>query len=235
MAIGAVGALAAIGVILFLSRPSSKLLASFCEARSCHHGVTRSFGAAQPPAGAPAATHRAVRPNHLAATAPPYTWPGGAQPVPNPTSSAPGPQPTKPSSKPTSPGPSPTTTAPSPSPTSTPTPTSTATPSPTPQSAQVSYTVVDQWGDGDGGFHGRFTIVNTGTTAIDGWELAVDLAGDQIRSVWDGSFHTTNGTLYIDPSSSQQTIAPGATITEDFIANGSTTAPTSCAFNGSTC
>jgi hypothetical protein len=99
----------------------------------------------------------------------------------------------------------------------------------------VSYTLVNQWGDDNGGFHGRFTIVNNGPTAVNGWQLAAGLVGDDIQRVWDGSFHTRRGTLYIDPSSSQQTIAPGATITEDFIANGSTTDPTSCTFNGSAC
>jgi len=84
-------------------------------------------------------------------------------------------------------------------------------------------------------FQGKFTIVNTGTTAVSGWELAVVLPNDDVRSVWDGSFHTSGGTVYIDPSSSQRTIAPGASLTENFIAHGSTTSPTSCTFNGSAC
>jgi chitinase len=84
-------------------------------------------------------------------------------------------------------------------------------------------------------FQGKFTIVNNGTTAINGWELSVVLSDDDVRSVWDGLFHTGDDTLYIDPSSSQQTIAPGATLTENFIASGSTTTPTDCMFNGSAC
>jgi hypothetical protein len=84
-------------------------------------------------------------------------------------------------------------------------------------------------------FHGKFTIVNNGSAAINGWELAVVLPNDTVVSVWDGVFHTEDGTVYIDPSSSQQTIAPGASLTENFIADGTTTTPTSCAFNGSAC
>jgi len=84
-------------------------------------------------------------------------------------------------------------------------------------------------------FQGKFTIVNDGNTTINGWELAVELPGDRIDAVWDGSFHTNSGTLYIDPSSSQQTIAPGATVTENFIAHGSTTTLANCTFNGSAC
>jgi len=84
-------------------------------------------------------------------------------------------------------------------------------------------------------FQGRFTIVNNGSTAIKGWELVVVLPNDRIRSVWDGSFRTDGDTLYIDPSKSQQTIAPGATVTENLSAHGSTTTPTSCTFNGSAC
>lgn len=84
-------------------------------------------------------------------------------------------------------------------------------------------------------FHGKFTIVNDGSTTINGWELVVELPDDRIDSVWDGTFHTDGDTLYIDPSSSQQTIVPGATLTENFVAHGSTTTPTSCTFNGSAC
>lgn len=84
-------------------------------------------------------------------------------------------------------------------------------------------------------FQGKFTIVNDGSTAINGWELVVVLPDDQIRSVWDGRFHAEGDTLYIDPSSSQRTIAPDGTLTEDFIAYGATTTLASCTFSGETC
>jgi hypothetical protein len=229
-AIGGVAALAIVGgLILFLSRPSSTLLADACRAGDCRQGVT--FGGAKPPGGAPASTHRAVHGTHPTATSPTAqhsTGPTGSHPGPNPSSSSPGPQPTKSSPAPTSPRPTPTTTAPSASPT--PSPTSTS--SPAPQPVQVSYTLVRQHPHS---FQDQFTIVNNGNTAINGWELVVVLPHDRIRAVWNGLFHTDGDALYIDPSKSQQTIAPGGSLTENVTAHGSMPTPTSCTFNGSPC
>lgn len=120
----------------------------------------------------------------------------------------------------------------SPKPTPTPTPTSSSTASPTPQSVHVGYTVVRQHPHS---FQGQFTIVNNGSMAIKGWELVVVLPGDDIRSVSNALFHTVGDTVYIDPPRSAQSIAPGATVTENFTAHGSTTTLTSCTFNGSAC
>src|SRR5262249_40573588 len=133
-------------------------------------------------------------------------------------------QPTNPTSW--APAPNPTTSSPRP------TPTATATSSPTRGPLQVSYSVVKKWKTG---FHGQFIIVNKGSRAINGWQLAAGLPGDSIHSVWKGQFHTDNDTLYIDPWSSQHRIAPGATVIENFTASGSTRTPTSCTFNGSAC
>lgn len=225
MAIGGVALLAVVGsVMVFLSQPQSKLLASVCDAGRCDQGVASSPSGTWPLADAPASAGRSIHPSHMAPTRS-TTWPVISYPAPSPTSSGRAAPSAKPSAKPTS-------TPTRPDPTTSPTPTSTPTPSHTPQSVQVSYAVVAHWAEG---FHGRFTIVNKGTTAINGWELAAELPGDAIQRVWAGSFHTDNDTLYIDPSSSQQMIAPGATVTEDFIADGSTTSVTDCTFNGSAC
>lgn len=221
------------GLILFTSRPASKQLADACGAGDCRQGNSRTPGGTKLPAGAPASTHKAIRGTHPTVTDPTAqrsAKPTRSHPVPSPTSptnSSPAPTATA-----TSPRATPTTTTPSTSPTPSQAPTSTPTSSPTPKSVQVSYAVVDQW---KGGFHGQFTIVNKGSTAINGWQLAVVLPADTVQSVWDGQFHTHGRTLYIDPSSSQQTIAPGETLTEDVIANGSKTNPRSCMFNDSAC
>jgi hypothetical protein len=133
----------------------------------------------------------------------------------------------------TGPSPAPARTHPTPNPTkSSPAPTSTATAGPTRQPVKVSYAVVRQHPHN---FQGQFTIVNHGSTAINGWELVVVLPGDDIRSVQDGLFHTDGDTLYIDPPQFQRSIAPGATLTENFTAHGSTTTLASCTFNGSAC
>jgi hypothetical protein len=113
-----------------------------------------------------------------------------------------------------------------------PRPTSTPTASPTQKAFKVGYTVVRQHPHS---FQGQFTIVNDGSTAINGWELVVVLPGDDIRSVSGASFHISGDTVYIDPSGSDRSIAPGATVTENFTAHGSTTTLAGCTFNGSAC
>jgi cellulase/cellobiase CelA1 len=89
-----------------------------------------------------------------------------------------------------------------------------------------------QW---HGGFLGEFTITNKGSAAINGWELSAVLPGDQIDSVWDALHHTSGDTLIMDPQTFQATIEPGTSLTEHFTAQGTSTSPTSCTFNGAAC
>src|SRR6185437_4000182 len=159
-------------------------------AGGCRQGVARTAGGAKPPGGSPVSTHKAVSRTHQAGSHPtgqPSARPPGSHPAPSPTSPSAIPQPTRSSAAPTSPNPVPTTTPPGTSPKPSPSPTSSPTSSPAPESVQVSYTLVRQHPHS---FQGKFTIVNTGTTAVSGWELAVVLPNDDVRSVWDGSFHT---------------------------------------------
>lgn len=156
----------------------------------------------------PARSHKATGHSPTAAKHP------GRSPVPHPTShrprrSSPAPTPTR--SRRASPSP---------------------TPGPVGPTVSISYKLVQQLPHK---FEGQFTIVNNGSTPIDGWQLSVVLPGDNVRAVWTGVFHTVGDTLYIDPPSSQPTIAPGQTLTEHFSAHGTTTTPTSCTFNGSPC
>lgn len=205
-----VGALAIGGVILGLSAQSPKPPASACGARACHRGVARTIGSPRPPS---AGTHRASARSH------PGRSHRAARHSPPPTLTS-------------SPTPQPTTTTPSQTPTPSPTPTSTQSRSPAKSPVDVSYSVVSQWGNG---FQGRFTIVNNGTKTINGWEIAAVLPHDDVQAVWYGTYHTNGDTLYVDPSWFQQTITPGATLTENFDATGTTTTPASCTFNGSPC
>ncbi len=48
-------------------------------------------------------------------------------------------------------------------------------------------------------------------------------------------FSMSGSTLTLTPQSSQNTIPPGTSLTENFLANGTTTSPSSCTFNGSPC
>src|SRR5262249_41544312 len=160
-----IAALAVVGgTILLLTRAPSKLVASTCRSASCPQGSARKFGVAQPPAGAPPATHKLVHRSHPTAT----HSTAGPSPTPHPT-------PTHPRTRPRP--------TPRATPTSTPSPTPTASPR---QSVRVSYAVVSQHPHS---FQGQFTIVNNGNTAITGWELVVVFPGDRIRAVWDASFH----------------------------------------------
>jgi hypothetical protein len=111
------------------------------------------------------------------------------------------------------------------------TPPASSSPGPTPagQAVAVSYTLVQHW---DSGFQGDFTIVNNGRTAINGWQLSAVLPGDTIDTVWDASYHTSGDTLIMDPASTQVTIPAGTSLNENFTANGTTTSPASCSFNG---
>jgi cellulase/cellobiase CelA1 len=96
----------------------------------------------------------------------------------------------------------------------------------------VSYSL--QSSDGDH-FEGEFTIVNNGSSAVSGWQLAVTFPGDQVDWVWEASWHMSGDTLIMSPSGDQVTIGPGASLTEHVAAQGSATSPASCTFNGSAC
>jgi Cellulose binding domain len=196
------------GLFLAPSRQSSKLTASACGARACHQGVTRRFGSNGPPS---AGGHQVGARSH------PSNSRGAARPSPLPTATS---------------SPTPTTSAPSQTPTPSSTPTSTQSRSPTKGPVDVSYSVVHKWGNG---FQGRFTIVNNGSKTVNGWEIAAVLPNDHVLTSWYATYHTNGDTLYLDPTLLQQTIAPGATLTENFTATGTTTTPTSCTFNGSPC
>ena len=87
----------------------------------------------------------------------------------------------------------------------------------------------------DGGFRGKFIIVNDGRNRIDGWQLSVTLPNDDVTAVWDAKYRMSNGTLVMNPPTSQEVIAPGGSLTENITAEGSTTTPTSCTFNGEPC
>lgn len=210
LAIGpGVAALAIVGgLFLAPSGQSSKLPASACGTRACHQGDTRTFGSTGPPS---AGTHKVGTRSH------PSNSRGAARPSPLPT----------PTSSPT-----PTTSAPGQTPTPSSTPTSTQSRSPAKGPVDVSYSVVHRWGNG---FQGRFTIVNNGSKSINGWEIAAVLPNDHVQASWYATYHTNGDTLYLDPTLLQQTITPGATLTENFTATGTTTTPTSCTFNGSPC
>ena len=156
---------------------------------------------------------------------------------PTPAASASSPAPvtaptTAPTTGPTT-GPTPTP-VPAPGPSPTP-PTPPTGPSPTPPSAAVTvtYSTPQQW---PGGFQGELTIVNQGSAAVTGWQIVLTLPGDWVQTVWNANWRPGGwGTVIMTPTPGDQVIEPGATLSVGFIAQGNTTEPANCTFNGSPC
>jgi len=94
---------------------------------------------------------------------------------------------------------------------------------------RVTYSVIRQ---SKNGFQGQFVIVNRANTAIKDWRLTVVLPNDQVESAWDGSFSQTGDTVTFVPPAYALSIAPGARLTEQFTATGTTVRPVSRTFSG---
>jgi hypothetical protein len=118
-----------------------------------------------------------------------------------------------------------------------PRPTAGPTPAPsrTPAGAAVtvSYSAFQRWG---GGFQGQFVITNHGSSAVTGWQLAITLSGDRVDTVWNADWqYAGGGSVVMTATPYDQVIEPGASQSVNFFAQGGTTEPTSCTFDGSTC
>lgn len=91
-----------------------------------------------------------------------------------------------------------------------------------------------------GGFTTDATITNTGSTAIDGWELEFTLpAGQAVTNAWNATITPSNGTVTAGDAGSNARIAPGGG-TQSFGFQGSyqgTTfsSPTRFDLNGTSC
>ena len=74
----------------------------------------------------------------------------------------------------------------------------------------VVYTKQSEW---QGGFVAAISITNTGTVPIYGWQLTFTFGGDQhIGNVWGATGSQTGETVTLAGTSSNSTIAPGATV-----------------------
>jgi len=144
----------------------------------------------------------------------------------------------------------PTPTATTPPPTATPTrtptpggPTPTATPTRTPTpptggaSCRVSYTITNQW---TGGFGVNIAITNTGSSAINNWNLTFAFPnGQTITQLWNGSYSQSGSNVTITNVSYNGSIAAGQTLASSPGFNGSwngtNNKPTAFSLNGSAC
>jgi hypothetical protein len=85
------------------------------------------------------------------------------------------------------------------------------------------------------GYQARYTIKNTGSTAVSTWKVEFGLpAGSSVGNYWDSLF-TTSGTRNVaNDRGYNATVAPGASVTFGFLVAGSGT-PTNCTINGAAC
>jgi hypothetical protein len=106
-------------------------------------------------------------------------------------------------------------------------------PAPGTAAVTVSYSTVRRWG---GGFQGEFVITNHGSSAVTGWQMVITLSGDRVNAVWNADWqYGSGGSVVITAAPDDQVIEPGAAQSVNFVAQGGTTGPTSCTFNGSAC
>ncbi|GAA3293165.1 cellulase family glycosylhydrolase [Dactylosporangium vinaceum] len=133
---------------------------------------------------------------------------------------------TPPSSPPVSPSPSRTSASPSPSRSAS---------SPAGTGACKIVNAVSAWNTG---LTNNITITNTGTTAINAWNLVFTLpAGQAITGGWSATYSPASGTVTATNVSYNGTLAPGASTTIGYQAThtGNAGAPTGFKLNGSTC
>ncbi|BCL27683.1 glycosyl hydrolase family 18 protein [Streptomyces aurantiacus] len=99
-------------------------------------------------------------------------------------------------------------------------------------SATATYAKTQDWGTG---FEGKWTVKNTGTTALSSWTVEWDFpSGTSVTSAWDADV-TSSGTHWTGKNKSWNgTLAPGASISFGFNGAG-TGSPANCKLNGSSC
>jgi hypothetical protein len=99
-------------------------------------------------------------------------------------------------------------------------------------SLTATFSKDSDWGTG---YQARYTIKNTGGTAVTGWKLAFGLpATAKLGSFWDAAITTSGGVSTATDKGYNGTIAAGATTVFGFIVAGNGV-PTSCTINGASC
>jgi len=99
-------------------------------------------------------------------------------------------------------------------------------------SATATYSKPQDWGTG---FEGKWTVKNTGTTALSSWTVEWDFpSGTSVTSAWDADV-TSSGTHWTAKNKSWNgSLAPGASVSFGFNGTGSG-APSNCKLNGGSC
>jgi endoglucanase len=172
------------------------------------------------------ARHSGARSRALALGVPAHTQRPGATRPPAPATPAPlasSPAPTR----------APTEVPPGHRPRPTAGPTPARSPTPASPAVTVSYSTRQRWG---GGFQGELVITNHGSSAVTGWQIVVTLPGDRVDTVWNADWeYGSAGSVIMTAAPYDQAIEPGASQSVNFVAQGGTTEPASCTFDGSAC
>ncbi|WP_406174657.1 PHB depolymerase family esterase [Streptomyces canus] len=107
-------------------------------------------------------------------------------------------------------------------------------PQPQPGACKVTATT-SAWNTG---LTASLTITNTGTTAINNWQLAFTLpTGQTITNGWGATYTPSSGTVTATNATYNGTIAPNASVSIGYQANhgGNSAAPGTFTLNGTTC
>jgi len=110
--------------------------------------------------------------------------------------------------------------------------TSTTTGSGADSGVAATYAVSSQW---DGGFVADYTIDNSGSSALNDWQLQFSLpAGESITNVWNATLTQTGGHYVLTPDSYDSTIAPDGSVSVGFQATdtGTYSPPTQVTVDG---
>ncbi|KOT39406.1 chitinase [Streptomyces caelestis] len=107
-----------------------------------------------------------------------------------------------------------------------------ATPAQAAGSATATYAKTQDWGSG---FEGKWTVKNTGTTALSAWTVEWDFpSGTKVTSAWDATVTNSGDHWTAKNLGWNGTLAPGASVSFGFNGSGSG-APSGCKLNGGSC
>ncbi|KAB1984576.1 glycoside hydrolase family 18 chitinase [Streptomyces triticiradicis] len=99
-------------------------------------------------------------------------------------------------------------------------------------SATATYAKTQDWGTG---FEGKWTVKNTGTTAISSWTIQWDFpSGTSVTSAWDADVTNSGNHWTAKNKSWNGTLAAGASVSFGFNGSGSGS-PSNCTLNGGSC
>ncbi|MFL6055959.1 MAG: cellulose binding domain-containing protein [Actinoallomurus sp.] len=100
-------------------------------------------------------------------------------------------------------------------------------------SVKAAYQTVSSW---DSGYTGQYTLTNSGSDTVHGWDLSFDLpAGAKVTSLWNGVSHQDGAHVTVKNESWNADLGPGQARQVGFTVDGKAAAPTACQLNGASC